>query len=162
MSYKAQNSTLYEVNESLSIYLKKIGNTSKKFSFSDFFEDKMLVIKAIHNGLPYKLFDQIKILSPFSDKDWAQYLDLSLKTLHRYREDVNFSFRPIHTEKIIEIAEVTSFGLEVFDSSEQFYLWLNTASFALNNMKPADLLMNSYGKELVMAELTRIEYGIFA
>ncbi len=67
----------------------------------------------------------------------------------------------IHTEKIIELAEVTNFGKKVFDSNEQFYLWLNTPSFALGNLKPAKLLKDSYGKELVMAELNRIEQGIF-
>lgn len=162
MNYKEQSLAINEINESLSVYLKKVGNTSEKFSFSDFFQDRMLVIKAIRTGLPYKLFDQIKIFTPFSDTDWSQYLDLSLKSLQRYRDETDFSFKPIHTEKIIELAEVTSFGMEVFDSPEQFYLWLNTPSFALNNMKPFELLMNSYGKEMVMSEINRIEYGIFA
>ena len=49
----------------------------------------------------------------------------------------------------------------MFDSTEQFYLWLNTPSYALGNLKPAELLKDSYGKELVMGELNRIEQGIF-
>lgn len=88
MSYKEQNLEINEVNESLSIYLKNIGNTSGKSSYSDFFQNRMLVIKAIQQGLPYKLFEQIKIFVPFSDVDWAQYLDLSIKTLQRYRDEI--------------------------------------------------------------------------
>ena len=65
-------------------------------------------------------------------------------------------------KKIIELAEVTNYGKEVFDSTEQFYLWLNTPSYALGNLKPTELLKDSYGKELVMGELNRIEQGIFA
>lgn len=161
MSYEEQNFAFTEVNEPLSIYISSIESKSGHFSFSEFFQNKMLLIKAIRRGLPYNLFDQIKNFTPFTDIDWAEYLDLSLKTLHRYRVERNFYFRPIHSEKIIELAEVTNFGIEVFGSSEKFYHWINTSSYALGGLKPLELLSNSYGKELVMAELGRIEHGIF-
>ncbi len=162
MSYDEQNIAINEVNESLSVYVKDIGNLSRNISFSDFFLDKMLIVQAIRRGLPYKIFNQIKVFTPFTDTDWAEYLDLSTKTLQRYRDDKDFYFKPIHTEKIFELAEVTNFGIEVFGSSEKFYTWLNTPSFALNNYKPGELLKDSYGKDMVMAELNRIDHGIFA
>lgn len=162
MSYDDQNNAVNEVNESLSTYVRNFESVSRKISFSDFFQDKMLIIQAIRRGLPYKIFNQIKSFTPFSDLDWAEYLDLSLKTLQRYRDDKNFYFKPIHTEKIFELAEVANFGVEVFGSSEKFYAWLNTPSYVLRNHKPATLLRDSYGKEMVMAELNKIEYGIFA
>lgn len=161
MSYDEQNTVLNEANEPLSIYAKKLGNDSGQISFSDFFQDKMLIVKAIAKGIPFQIFNQIKAFTPFSEADWAGYLDLSSKTLQRYRDDKSFRFKPIHTEKIIEIAEVTNFGMEVFGSSEKFYSWLNAPSYALGGLKPAKLIKNSYGKEMVMAELNRIEYGIF-
>jgi uncharacterized protein (DUF2384 family) len=37
---------------------------------------------------------------------------------------------------------------------------LETPSYALGGMKPMDMLRDSYGKELVMGELTRINHGI--
>lgn len=159
---------LSAVNEALSVYVKKIDESrgihlkTDDLTYSDFFENKMLIIKTIRKGLPYQLFSKIKDITPFSESDWAEYLNLSKKTLQRHRNEANFIFKPIHTEKIIELAEVTHFGKEVFDSSEQFYLWLNTPSFSLGNLKPAELLKDSYGKELVMAELNKIDHGIFA
>jgi putative toxin-antitoxin system antitoxin component (TIGR02293 family) len=162
MSYDEQNITINEVNESLSLYIKSIDDMSGKLSFAEFFLDKMLIVQAIRKGLPYKIFNQIKSFTPFSDADWAEYLDLSLKSLQRYRDDKDFYFKPIHTEKIFELAEVTNFGMEVFGSSEKFYGWLNAPSYALNGYKPGELLKDSYGKEMVMAELNRIEHGIFA
>lgn len=161
MGYDEQNIAINEVNESLSLYVEDLGNTSK-ISYVDFFQNKLLLIKAIRKGLPYKIFNQIKSFTPFTDTDWAEYLDLSLKTLQRYRVEKDFYFKPIHTEKIFELAEVTNFGIEVFSSSEKFYSWLNTPSYVLSNYKPAELLRDSYGKEMVMAELNRIEHGIFA
>ncbi|MET4080403.1 putative toxin-antitoxin system antitoxin component (TIGR02293 family) [Pedobacter sp. UYP30] len=156
------------VNEAISTYVKSIAKPlsfsadTEDVTYSSFFENKMLIISAIRQGFPYKLFIEIKNILPFSEDDWAEYLHLSKKTLQRHSVDEDFLFKPIHTEKIIELAEVTNFGNEVFDSSEQFYLWLNTPSFALNNLKPAELLKDSYGKELVMGELNRIDQGIFA
>jgi putative toxin-antitoxin system antitoxin component (TIGR02293 family) len=159
---------LTAVNKAIRIYVRNIDKSSrfkiksKKITYSDFFENKMLIIHAIRKGLPYKLFNKIKDITPFTEDDWAEYLNISKKTLHRHSSDANYFFKPIHSEKIIELAEVTNYGKEVFDSTEQFYLWLNTPSYALGNLKPAELLKDSYGKELVMSELNRIEQGIFA
>ena len=165
---KKQNANLTAVNKAINVYIRRIDKSSgvkvktEDIAYSDFFENKMLIIRAIRKGLPYKLFNKIKDITPFSEDDWAEYLNLSKKTLQRHRNDADYHFKPIHTEKIIELAEVTNFGKDVFDSTEQFYLWLNTPSFALGNLKPAELLKDSYGKELVMAELNRIDHGIFA
>jgi putative toxin-antitoxin system antitoxin component (TIGR02293 family) len=121
----------------------------------------MLIVKTIRSGIPYSLFAKIKNLSPFTDSDWASFLDISTKSLQRYKKDNTFVFKPIHSEKIIELAEVTNLGTTIFDTSEQFYSWLNTTSLALGNLKPIELLNNSYGKEIVLNELNRIEHGIF-
>ncbi len=156
------------INEAISVYARKINTTSPfkinsdKTSYGDFFKNKMLIINTIRQGLPYDLFLKIKDITPFTEDDWADYLNVSKKTLQRNSAIENYFFKPIHSEKIIELAEVTNFGLEVFDTIEQFYLWLNTPSFALGNLKPAELLKDSYGKELVLDELNRIDQGIFA
>jgi putative toxin-antitoxin system antitoxin component (TIGR02293 family) len=133
----------------------------KKVSYREFLSDKMLMISAIRDGIPYSLFALIKGVTPFTEDDWATLLNLSLKSLHRYKAGSKH-FKPLQSEKIIEMAEVTKVGTEVFGDLEKFRLWLNTPSFALGKMKPIDLLQDSYGKELVIRELTHINYGIFA
>jgi uncharacterized protein (DUF2384 family) len=45
---------------------------------------------------------------------------------------------------------------------DRFKSWLDTPSFALGNVKPLELLRDSYGKEMIVGELTRIRYGILA
>lgn len=130
-----------------------------KITFSEFLSNKMLLILTIRSGIPYSFFSLIQRISPFNDEDWADYLNISTKSLHRYKERER-PFKPIQTEKIIEMAEVTNMGLDVFGSMEKFKLWLETPNYALGNLKPIDLLKDSYGKELVISELTRINYGI--
>jgi putative toxin-antitoxin system antitoxin component (TIGR02293 family) len=121
----------------------------------------MLVIAIIQQGLPYYFFDIIQDYAPFKTEDWLGFLDISSKTLARYKEGEK-KFKPLQSEKIIEIAEVTHAGLEVFGNMDKFSLWLNTPNFALGKLKPQDLLRDSYGKELVLAELARINHGILA
>ena len=116
---------------------------------------------AIEKGIGYSIFEEIQQLVHLSEQKLADILSLSTKSLQRYKKDKNFRFKPIHSEKLIELAEVANFGLSVFVSKEQFNLWLDTPSFVLGNTKPAELLTNSYGIKLVMKELNSIEHGIF-
>lgn len=126
-----------------------------------FFQNSFNVNNTIEVGVTFKLFDDIIRLIHFSEQKLADILSLSTKSLQRYRKEKGFRFKPIHSEKLIEIAEVATFGLQVFDSQQQFQNWLDTPSFALGNKKPSELLTNTYGIKLVMEELNRIEHGIF-
>ena len=130
-------------------------------TLSGFLNNKLLIVFTIRTGIPYSLFALIKDYTPFTFNDWAEYLNISGKSLTRYRQSDKF-FKPIHTEKIIELAEVTNLGLGVFGSENKFKMWLETPNFALGNQKPFELLKDSYGKEMVKGELTRIDHGILA
>ena len=157
-----------EVNEAFQVYLGSfktplpIEVNVDGLPFSSLFDHKYLVISTIQHGVSIQLFKQIQKLAPFSLQEWADYLNLSEKTLQRGFKDANFLFKPIHSEKILELSEVVLFGLDTFQSKDKFYQWLNTAALGLAGNKPLHLLKDSYGKELVMAELNRINHGIFA
>jgi len=140
---------------------KKLLRSRTQITYHDFLSDKLLIIYMIRRGVPFSLFNLIQHYTPFSETEWAYFLDLSTKSLQRYKQ-TSKSFKPLQSEKIIEMAEVTSVGLDVFGDMAKFKLWLDTPNFALGNLKPLDLLSDSYGKELVISELTRINYGILA
>lgn len=132
----------------------------KKVTYQEFLTNKMMIIAAIRTGIPYSLFDVIQDYTPFTEGDWANFLDISTKSLQRYKAAASHHFKPIHSEKIIEMAEVTKTGMDVFGDMDKLRLWLNTPNYALGKMKPIELLKDSYGKELVMSELVRINHGI--
>ncbi len=146
--------------KSLDIDQKFLSNKAN-ITYSELFSNKMLMILIIREGVPYSLFNLIKLSTPFSESDWAGLLEISAKSLQRYKESSR-QFKPIQSEKIIEMAEVTNVGLDVFGDMDKFKLWLDTPNFSLGGLKPKDLLRDSYGKEMVMGELTRINYGILA
>ena len=139
---------------------KKFISSKKIVTYSDFLADKLLIILVIKEGISYSFFNLIQDYTPFSETDWAGFLDISTKSLQRYKQSSK-NFKPSQSEKIIEMAEVTSIGLDVFGDMEKFKMWIDTPSYALGNLKPIELLKNSYGKEMVINELTRINHGIF-
>jgi putative toxin-antitoxin system antitoxin component (TIGR02293 family) len=134
---------------------------NKNITYEEFLKNRMLIVHAIREGIPYELFNLIKEITPFNEEDWASFLGISTKSLQRNKIKEDFIFKPLQSEKILELAEVTSLGNTIFDSIEQFYLWLNTPSFALGNLQPIELLKDSYGKEMVVNELNKIDQGIF-
>jgi putative toxin-antitoxin system antitoxin component (TIGR02293 family) len=133
----------------------------KNIKYSEFLDDKMMIISAIRAGIPYSLFEVIQEQAPFTEADWADFLDISTKSLQRYKVAPSHHFKSIHSEKIIEMAEVTKAGLDFFGDIEKLKLWLNTPNYALASLKPIELLKDSYGKELVLTVLSNMGHGIF-
>jgi putative toxin-antitoxin system antitoxin component (TIGR02293 family) len=158
--YDTENIAISVVNEAMVSFAHQID--FEVSNYKEFLQDKMLIIKAIRKGIPYTLFKKLREISAFSEQEWADFLNISTKSLQRYKAEPGFVFKPIHSEKIIELAEVTHHGNEVFDTPAQFGDWLKTPSMALNDMTPFELLRDSYGKDLVMEELTKIDQGIFS
>jgi putative toxin-antitoxin system antitoxin component (TIGR02293 family) len=134
---------------------------SEVVTYDALLKNKMLIVQSIRRGIPYDFFNLIKECSPFNEEDWASFLGISTKSMQRNKVKPNFVFKAIQSEKIFELAEVTVLGKSVFDSEKQFYLWLNTPCFSLNSLTPIELLKDSYGKEMVVSELHKIDQGIF-
>jgi len=137
-----------------------VATTSSGHGWSSIFQDRLRLIHLIRKGIPYKLFDLIRQYSPFSDAEWAVFLGFSAKSMLRYKQDQKV-FKPLQSEKILSIAEVSHAGMSFFGDEKKFHNWLFSPSFALGNHTPAYLLADAYGKELVLAELMRLEHGIF-
>ncbi|HEA29235.1 MAG TPA: DUF2384 domain-containing protein [Leeuwenhoekiella sp.] len=156
-----------QLNEAVATYVnhmeaqRNLKVAHKKISYDGLLNDRMLLVEAITAGLPLSIFNLIRKEAPFSDEDWAGFLDISKRSLDRFKAQGDHIFKASHSEKIFEIAEVTRLGKGIFDTVHDFYDWLNSTNFALGNYKPITLLSNSYGKELVVHELHAIDQGIF-
>ena len=81
--------------------------------------------------------------------------------MQRYKKE-EATFDVIHSERIIHLTLLFKYGIEVFGTKEKFKSWLETDILALGNIKPNQLLDNSFGIDLVKDELGRIEHGILA
>lgn len=121
----------------------------------------LFLIKAIREGISYSFFDSILQNLPFSFNEWSHYLNLSERTLQRYKKESK-PFQAGFAERILEIKLLYKFGIEVFEDNENFDTWLNTKSIALGGVKPKDLLDTTFGINLIRDELIRIEHGVLA
>lgn len=162
---KQQTERKLKTNKELKVFIKtfKRGKTFKKdeITYLNVLKDKLLISRAVRRGVTSQLFNEIKMNSPFDDKQWSIFLNVHIRTLQRYKVEKDHIYKSMQSERIFELAEVISMGNLVFDSPDDFKNWLITPSLSLGREKPINLLDNSYGKDLVMAELNRIEYGIF-
>src|ERR1035438_2218726 len=79
-------------NRGLSLLLRKPISKNVKhpkvnnFTYEEFLSDKMLIIEAIRNGIPYRLFELMLDNTLFSMNELALFLDISLKSLQRYKK----------------------------------------------------------------------------
>ncbi len=61
----------------------KINVPNRQITYEKFLEDKMMIV-TIRTGIPYSLFDLIQNYTPFSESDWAEFLDISTKSLYNH------------------------------------------------------------------------------
>jgi putative toxin-antitoxin system antitoxin component (TIGR02293 family) len=147
------------VQEPVALYLANCERMLPRLN--QLLSDKLLMFNLIRKGVSFPFFEKIQLFSPFSELEWASFLEISTKSLQRYKLSSGFHFKSLQSEKIVEIFEILCKGLEVFGSMATFEKWLKTVNFALGNEQPMSLLSSSYGKELVLTELIHIEHGIF-
>lgn len=123
-------------------------------------QDKMDFFEVGNKGLTIKSVEHLAKNLSLSKQELAKILPVSLRTLQRHK--TGYVFNQIISEHILKLAEVFSKGIEVFGNKEKFINWLNYPILAFSNKKPFELLESSYGIEMVLDELIRIEYGVFS
>lgn len=154
-----------DLNKALSTFLAKepavaYNSKSAPKTFDSFLKDTFSVIQAIAAGIPYPLFDKIQKRSPFTLPEWADLLGISYKSMQRYQANKT-RFKPIHSEKIFEFAEVFEVGMEFFQDKSTLKGWLERKNRGFGGMRPVDLIKSSYGKDLVIGTVVGFEHGIF-
>lgn len=119
------------------------------------------MIDAVKAGIKFSAFTRLADDSPFSLNEWAAFLQLSERTMHRYYQQKK-TFDMSSSEKIIELAILFNYGAKVFGNRSTFYNWLQTNIPSLGNIEPKTLLDTHFGINLLKDELTRIEYGVLS
>ncbi len=134
------------------------------FTLTDFVDSntnspqtKLKIIHAARNGVTRSDLKKFSLrvalpITKISEIVPASYSTLAKKS--NYDKEVS--------ERLFEIAEVYAKGFEVFGDEKKFTRWLNKPNMAVGGDIPFSLLDTSYGVQLVLNEITRIDYGIFA
>ncbi|MGB3342897.1 MAG: MbcA/ParS/Xre antitoxin family protein [Aequorivita sp.] len=90
----------------------------------------------------------------------AQALSVTRSTLINKKGEQKFSDHI--SERIIAVAELYSFGYEVFEDKDNFNQWMFAPNQALSNTAPFDLMDNQFGREEIRNLIGRIAYGVYS
>ena len=109
---------------------------------------------------PYRKFEKIMALVPFTQKEWANILHLSERTLQRYSKDNN-SFEGIYVDRILQLEQLIQIGLETFVDAEALYRWLHREKKVLGHVINFESLYSTQGIQDIIDEIGRIQYGVY-
>jgi putative toxin-antitoxin system antitoxin component (TIGR02293 family) len=117
-------------------------------------------LRLIRGGLQRGSLDVLMKKTGLSIYELADMLELTDRTLRRYEPNEILNKRL--SERALEIAQVYSRGEEVFGDDASFRKWMESEVPALGHQTPKSFLDTSIGIQMLLDELGRIEYGVFA
>lgn len=118
------------------------------------------LIDISRKGLPKSVIVTLSGLLGISMEKMSDLIHISHRTIQRKKSDDLLNV--YSTEQILEIAEVITKGIEVFNSLEVFTKWLHQDIRYLNFQKPLNYLDTSFGTKMVLDILGRIEHGVYS
>lgn len=109
----------------------------------------------------WKHFEKICSQIAFTQKEWAQMLHLSERTLQRYAKDGR-PFEGIYVDRILHIDELVQEGLKTFQSADALLQWLKATKTVMGQQFGFDALFYRQGIEALIHQIGRIRHGIVA
>ena len=117
-------------------------------------------IEIIKEGIFKKDLENLKEVADLDYDQLAQALSVTRATLINKKKNEKFS--QSLSEKIVVLADIYSYGYEVFEDEEKFNSWIFRPNRALGGKAPFDLMDNQYGREEVKNIIGRIAYGVYS
>lgn len=124
-------------------------------------QDRTALVFSALKGVPAARFFEAADLTGYKREQFAEVFDTSLKTFQRYERERR-KLNPQDSEKVLKIMALFQTGESVFGTVDAFRRWMDKPAYGLGGQLPFDLLHTSGGIDLVMDEVTRIEYGDLA
>ncbi len=120
-----------------------------------------LLVNTAGKGLEMQFFDQLIKLTGMNKKELAGIIDATPKTIDNRRLGKRRLGR-IESEQLLQLLVLYKKGEEVFANIDAFAGWLRKPAVGLGGNQPFQLIHSPQGINMVMDELSRIEYGALA
>ena len=105
----------------------------------------------------------LEVLKKEADLDYtmlAKALSVTRATLINKKRGQKFNVSL--SEKIVGLADIYSYGFEVFEDKDRFNQWMSKPNRALGGQSPYDLIDNQFGREEIKNLIGRIAYGVYS
>lgn len=117
-------------------------------------------IDMIRKGISKNEFERFKDKTKLDYDQLANALSVARATLINKKGDDKFN--QALSERIISLADIYSFGYEVFEDIDRFNQWIFRPNQALGGQRPFDFLDNQFGREEVRNLIGRVDYGVYS
>jgi putative toxin-antitoxin system antitoxin component (TIGR02293 family) len=117
-------------------------------------------MEATREGISKKALEELKEKAGFDYDQLSEVLGVARTTLLNKKGSEKFPLGL--SEKIMSLADLYSFGYEIFGDPEEFNQWIFQPLPALGGQAPYALLDNQYGREEVKNVIGRIAYGAYS
>jgi putative toxin-antitoxin system antitoxin component (TIGR02293 family) len=151
-SYASRTRTIISEKKEGIVYL----DTALTGLFSLSADDKIQYIK---KGISKNELKNIKEEINLDYDALSKILSVSRATLLTKKPTQKFDQST--SEKIMLLADIVSYGLNVFEDKERFNDWLKRPNKALGEQSPLEKMDTVYGIQEVKNEIGRIEYGVY-
>ncbi|MEO9144596.1 MAG: antitoxin Xre/MbcA/ParS toxin-binding domain-containing protein [Ginsengibacter sp.] len=119
--------------------------------------EKMAIVK---NGITKKDLELLKSKAALDYTMLAKALSVTRATLINKKREQKFGM--VLSEKIVSLADVYSYGFEVFGDKDLFNQWMQSPNRAIGGESPYSLIDNQYGREEIKNLIGRIAYGVYS
>ena len=117
-------------------------------------------IGMIKEGISKNDLENLKEKTGFDYHQLSKVLSVARATLINKKGNDRFDISI--SEKIVSVADIYSYGYEVFEDESRFNDWIFRANAALGGQSPFDLLDSQYGREEIKNLIGRIDYGVYS
>lgn len=117
-------------------------------------------IDAIKEGISKEELENLKEQTGLDYDTLAKVLAVAKATLHNKKGKAKFDTSV--SERLLLLADIYSYGYQVFESKERFNAWMKSSNRALGGVAPLTLLDTLYGMEEVKHLIGCIEYGVYS
>lgn len=117
-------------------------------------------ISVIEGGISKAEFEEVKKETGLDYETLAHILAVTKATLHNKKG--NEKFNTVVSERLLLLAELYAYGIEVFGEKERFNRWLVSEIRALGFKRPIDRLGTTLGMQEVKQIIGRIAYGVYS
>lgn len=117
-------------------------------------------IDIIKEGISKKDLENLKEKTDLDYNQLSKVLSVARATLINKKGAAKFDM--VLSERIVGVADLYSYGYEVFEDENRFNEWIFRPNQALGGQSPYELLDNQYGREEVRNLIGRIDYGVYS
>lgn len=117
-------------------------------------------MQIVRDGVTKTYLTKLKEETSLDYDALAQALSVTRSTL--INKKGNQKFNDHIGERIIAVAEIYSFGYEVFEDKNNFNQWMFSSNQAIAGTKPFDIMDNQFGREEVRNLIGRIAHGVYS